>query len=57
MVWGEPGQDLQVVRGQAMNNAFSDIILTSGYAEGLGNVPMEVWGRCKEGGSPTVLQS
>ena len=44
-VWGEPGQDLRVVRGQAMNNAFSDIVLTSGYAGGLGNVPMEVWGR------------
>ena len=44
-VWGEPGQDLRVVRGQATNNAFSDIVLTSGYAERLGNAPMEVWGR------------
>ena len=41
-VWGRPGQDLRVVRGQAPNNAFSDIVLTSGYAESLGNAPMEV---------------
>ena len=27
------------------NDAFNDIVLTSGYAGGLGNAPMEVWGR------------
>ena len=39
---GEPEQDLQVVSRWTPND---DIELTSGYAKGLGNAPVEVWGR------------
>ena len=42
---GKPGQDVRVVRDRALNNALNDIVLTSGYAEGHGNAPMEEWGR------------
>ena len=41
---GEPGQDIRVVRDQAPNDTLNDIVLTYGYAEGLRNAPMEVWG-------------
>ena len=37
---GEPGQDLQVVSHWTLNNALKDTVLTSGFAEGLGNAPM-----------------
>ena len=39
---GEPGQDLRVVSRWMPND---NTELTSGYAKGLGNVPVEVWGR------------
>ena len=39
---GEPEQDFRVVRDWAPNNALNDIVLTYGYAKGLGNAPMEV---------------
>ena len=42
---GKPEQDIQVVRDQALNDTLNDIVLTYGYAKGLGNAPMEVWGR------------
>ena len=37
---GEPGQDLQGVSHWTLNDTLKDTILTSGYAEGLGNAPM-----------------
>ena len=42
---GEPEQGIRVVRDQAPNDAVNDIVLTYGYAKGLGNAPMEVWGQ------------
>ena len=42
---GKPGQDLQVVSHQALNNTLNGIVLTSGYARELENVPMEMWGQ------------
>ena len=39
---GEPGQDLQVVRPQVLNNALNGIRLTSGYVRELEDAPMEV---------------
>ncbi len=39
---GEPGQDLRVVRDRAPNDTLNDTVLTSGYADGLVNAPMEV---------------
>ena len=43
---GEPEQDLCVVSHWALNDTLRyHTYSTSGYAEGLGNAPMEVWGR------------
>jgi hypothetical protein len=49
---GEPGQGLRIVSRWTPND---DIILTSGYAKGLGNAHIEVWGRLgrqRGGGKP-----
>ena len=37
---GKPGQDLRVVSCWTPNDALKDTVLTSGFAEGLGNAPM-----------------
>ena len=42
---GEPEQDVRVVSHRAPKVALNDMVLTSVYAEGLGNALMEVWGR------------
>ena len=42
---GKPEQDVRVVSHQALKVALNDMVLTSVYAEGLGNALMEVWGQ------------
>ena len=45
---GEPGQDLRIVRDRGLNDASNDTVLTFGYAEGLDNASMEVWGAARK---------
>jgi len=40
----EPGQGCRVVSYWTLNDMMNDMILTSGYAEDLGNVCLHVWG-------------
>ena len=42
---GKPEQDLRVVSDRAPNDALNDMALTSGYAEDLENLLMEMWGQ------------
>jgi len=53
----EPGQGCRVVSYWRLNNIMNDTVLTSGYAEGLGDVRLDVWeqrrGRRGGGGSPS----
>jgi len=40
----EPGRGCRVVSYWTLNDMMNDMILTSGYAEDLGNVRLRVWG-------------
>jgi len=39
----EPGQGRRVVSCWTLNNMMNDIVLTSGYAQDLGDVRLGVW--------------
>jgi len=39
----EPGQGRRVVSCWTLNNTMNDTVLTSGYAEDLGHVRLDVW--------------
>jgi len=39
----EPGQGCHVVSYWRLNNVMNDTVLASGYAEGLGDVRLDVW--------------
>ena len=47
---GEPGQGLQAVDRQRLNDSLNDIVLTLHYAVNLENARIEVWGGGEEGG-------